>query len=69
MEVDDLDQTLRTGWSVVVHGRTAALAEPVTLGRASTVDVPTPWAPGGRDLFIQITPTRISGRTLQSGWE
>jgi nitroimidazol reductase NimA-like FMN-containing flavoprotein (pyridoxamine 5'-phosphate oxidase superfamily) len=69
MEVDDLDQTLRTGWSVVVHGRTAALADPVTLGRASTVDVPTPWAPGGRDLFIQITPTRISGRSLQSGWE
>jgi len=69
MEVDDLDQTLRTGWSVVVHGRTAALADPITLGRAPTVDVPTPWATGGRDLFIQITPTRISGRSLQSGWE
>jgi len=69
MEVDELDQTLRTGWSVVVHGRTAAVPDPTALLRTWAVDGPTPWATGGRDLLIQITPTRISGRTLQSGWE
>lgn len=69
MEVDELDQTLRTGWSVIVHGRTAAVADPTALLQAWGDDVPTPWASGNRDLLIQIVPTQVSGRTLQSGWE
>ena len=69
METDELDQQLRTGWSVVVRGRTAPVREPAEMVRAWTIDGLVPWASGTRNLFIRIIPTRISGRTLQSGWQ
>jgi uncharacterized protein len=66
LEIDDLDQTYKTGWSVVIHGRTEAIAEPQELGRLWAVDgVEAPWTPEARDLCIQISPSRISGRVLQ----
>jgi len=27
-----------------------------------------PWAGGARDVYVRITPTRISGRCIESGW-
>ena len=27
-----------------------------------------PWAAGARDVYIRITPTRISGRHIQPSW-
>lgn len=68
-EVDELDQQLQTGWSVVVRGRTAPVREPAEMVRVWTIDGLVPWASGTRNLFIRIIPTRISGRTLQSGWQ
>lgn len=69
IEVDELDETLRTGWSLVVHGRTAPIADPAGLVQAWTIDGVTPWASGVRNLFLQVVPSRISGRTLQTDWE
>ncbi|MGI8460002.1 MAG: pyridoxamine 5'-phosphate oxidase family protein [Propionibacteriaceae bacterium] len=63
LEVDELDLTTRTGWSVVVHGRSQAVAEPVSVSRLWAVD-PLPWAPGSRHLFVEVTPTDITGRLL-----
>jgi nitroimidazol reductase NimA-like FMN-containing flavoprotein (pyridoxamine 5'-phosphate oxidase superfamily) len=68
LEVDDLDQTHRTGWSVVVHGQAQAIDEPQDLVDAWTVDGVAPWASGVRNLFLRITPTRITGRGLESQW-
>ena len=65
LEVDDLDQKHRTGWTVLVHGRAQAVAEPQELVRMWSVDGAVPWAGGVRNLFIQITPTRVSGRLFQ----
>jgi nitroimidazol reductase NimA-like FMN-containing flavoprotein (pyridoxamine 5'-phosphate oxidase superfamily) len=66
LEIDDLDQTYKTGWSVVIHGRAEAVPEPQELRRLWTLDgVAAPWTPGARDLCIQIRPSRISGRVLQ----
>jgi hypothetical protein len=64
MEVDELDQQRRRGWSVVVQGRAAAVAEPAEMVQLWTVDGLVPWAPGIRNVFIQVTPRRISGRLL-----
>lgn len=61
-EVDQLDESTRSGWSVVVRGRAAATAEPEELRRLWQVDAPVPWASGSRNLFIQISPTLITGR-------
>lgn len=65
LEVDDLDHDKRTGWSVIVNGRARAVAAPAEVIRQWETDDLAQWAPGIRDLFIQIMPSRISGRLLQ----
>jgi hypothetical protein len=62
MEIDELDQERRQGWSVVVHGRAQGVAEPDQLVRTWTVGGVVPWASGVRNVFIQIIPRRITGR-------
>jgi nitroimidazol reductase NimA-like FMN-containing flavoprotein (pyridoxamine 5'-phosphate oxidase superfamily) len=61
LEIDELDQQSRQGWSVVVQGRAQGIAEPDQLVRMWTVGV-VPWASGVRNVFIQIIPHRITGR-------
>lgn len=63
-EVDHVDVSTRSGWSVVVRGRARATAEPEELRRLWQLDQPVPWASGTRNLFIQITPTVITGRSV-----
>jgi uncharacterized protein len=65
LEVDDLDQHKRTGWSIIVYGRARAVAAPTEVLEQSGIHNLVPWAPGVRNLFIQITPSRITGRLLQ----
>jgi nitroimidazol reductase NimA-like FMN-containing flavoprotein (pyridoxamine 5'-phosphate oxidase superfamily) len=62
MEIDELDQERRQGWSVVVQGRAQSVAEPDQLVRMWTVSGVVPWASGIRNVFIQIIPYRITGR-------
>jgi hypothetical protein len=63
-EIDEFDEDRHRGWSVVVHGRAQAVAEPRDLVRMWAVDSVVPWASGIRNLFIQITPDRLSGRRV-----
>lgn len=57
-QVDDLDGTTATGWSVLVHGTTVQFA-----GDVASV-VPHPWAPGERTVGIAIIPSTFSGRSV-----
>jgi len=66
LQVDDLDEHHRSGWSVLVQGRAEAVAEPADMVRLWSVDGLVPWAPGVRNLFIRIAPRRITGRVLVS---
>jgi nitroimidazol reductase NimA-like FMN-containing flavoprotein (pyridoxamine 5'-phosphate oxidase superfamily) len=66
LEIDELDLQRRAGWSVVVQGRAEPVDEPAELVRLWAVDGAVPWAAGVRNLFIQITPRRITGRTLKA---
>lgn len=63
-EVDQIDESSRSGWSVVVRGRARAAAEPEELRELWRLDDPVPWASGTRTLFIQITPGLITGRAV-----
>lgn len=65
-EVDEIDESGRSGWSVVVRGRARAAAEPEELRELWRLDDPVPWASGTRNLFIQITPALITGRTVDA---
>jgi uncharacterized protein len=64
LEIDELDQESRRGWSVVVQGRAQGVAEPAQLVRMWTVGGLVPWASGVRNVFIQIIPQRITGRDV-----
>ncbi|MGI8457654.1 MAG: pyridoxamine 5'-phosphate oxidase family protein [Propionibacteriaceae bacterium] len=64
LQVDELDEKRRLGWSVLVQGRAEAVAEPAEMVALWTVDGLVPWAPGIRNVFIQVVPRRTSGRIL-----
>ncbi|HET7486710.1 MAG TPA: pyridoxamine 5'-phosphate oxidase family protein [Acidimicrobiales bacterium] len=64
-EVDSFDRATRTGWSVIVAGR---LEEVTPFDgpdferlRALGVD---PWVGPGRDHFLRLVPTRLTGRRI-----
>ena len=63
-EIDEIDVGLRSGWSVVVHGTARVLTEP-ELHRVEAATTVEPWAGGHRDLYIALTPDRISGRRIR----
>lgn len=60
-EVDDIDEQLHTGWSVLVtgHGRRLPHREADALSRQ-----PAPWAGGPRTYVVAIEPTHVEGRRL-----
>jgi nitroimidazol reductase NimA-like FMN-containing flavoprotein (pyridoxamine 5'-phosphate oxidase superfamily) len=64
LEIDDLDQRTRRGWSVVLQGRACGVAEPEQLVRIWAVDGVVPWAGGVRNVFIQISPQKMTGRVV-----
>ncbi|MCV7357432.1 pyridoxamine 5'-phosphate oxidase family protein [Mycolicibacterium fluoranthenivorans] len=63
-EADDLDQDLRSGWSVTIVGH----AEPIT-DIDEIVEVAgtfvTPWVTGRRDHFIRIKTEQMTGREFR----
>jgi nitroimidazol reductase NimA-like FMN-containing flavoprotein (pyridoxamine 5'-phosphate oxidase superfamily) len=67
-EVDDIDRSAGTGWSVVVQGRAEEM--PTFDGparRRSLRDLGVePWAPGNKLHWIAIHPLVITGRRIRS---
>ena len=61
-EIDSIDLDARQGWSVLVQGPARHLtgADEDTARAAGIV----PWAPGDRELFVRITPHRVTGRRV-----
>ena len=65
-EIDEFDAESRTGWSVVVVGQSRAAAKAAELVELWSQADPVPWAPGTRNLFIEIKPRKISGRSVRA---
>ena len=61
-QVDDLDDQLRAGWSVLAVGRCERITDPAQLDAIE--QAPTPWAAGTRDLHFAVTWKGLSGRRL-----
>jgi nitroimidazol reductase NimA-like FMN-containing flavoprotein (pyridoxamine 5'-phosphate oxidase superfamily) len=62
-EIDDVDHTQLTGWSVLVQGQAEQITAPAEL--EALQDAPLrPWAPGERDHYVRIVPDAISGRRI-----
>jgi nitroimidazol reductase NimA-like FMN-containing flavoprotein (pyridoxamine 5'-phosphate oxidase superfamily) len=64
-EADCLDEALHAGWSVLVQGRAHEVTEEREVEQLQNGTHLQPWAAGARDVYVRITPTRISGRRIQ----
>jgi nitroimidazol reductase NimA-like FMN-containing flavoprotein (pyridoxamine 5'-phosphate oxidase superfamily) len=60
-EIDDIDLVKQLGWSVLIQGP----AHHVTAAeRDAALKGVEAWAPGERELFVRIVPSRITGRRI-----
>jgi len=62
-EIDAIDEQNKSGWSVLVLGFAEAMTDDHMLTSAWETG-PVPWADGARNLFIEIKPRKISGRSV-----
>jgi nitroimidazol reductase NimA-like FMN-containing flavoprotein (pyridoxamine 5'-phosphate oxidase superfamily) len=61
-EIDDIDLAGQRGWSVLIQGPAHRVTE--TEEEAVRRTGVEPWAPGDRELFVRIVPSRITGRRV-----
>jgi nitroimidazol reductase NimA-like FMN-containing flavoprotein (pyridoxamine 5'-phosphate oxidase superfamily) len=59
-QIDQIDPSRRTGWSVLVQG----VAYAATKREIEHLDV-DPWAPGEKSQWVRIVPASITGRRIR----
>jgi nitroimidazol reductase NimA-like FMN-containing flavoprotein (pyridoxamine 5'-phosphate oxidase superfamily) len=62
-EIDELDMAGRQGWSVLIQGPAHRVGSETERAAAMQAGVEN-WAPGDRELFVRIVPSRITGRRI-----
>jgi uncharacterized protein len=62
-EIDYPDRLMQHGWSVLVKGTTKKVS-PTDVDLSPKA--PRPWAPGVRDILIELTPDEITGRRIRN---
>lgn len=62
-EIDEFDDKVHHGWSVVIHGSAHELERLDDLLEAEATAVET-WASGRKDRFVRIDVEEISGRRI-----
>ena len=65
-EVDRLDEALSQGWSVLVTGRAVRVTSEAEIRHLERHADIQPWAGGARDVYVRITPRKITGRRIRS---
>ncbi|MFF3949037.1 helix-turn-helix domain-containing protein [Streptomyces sp. NPDC001902] len=66
-EVDEVDDALSQGWSVLVRGMAHTVTDPAGVRRLNEQAYTGPWAGGDRDLWVRITPANVTGRRIVVG--
>jgi nitroimidazol reductase NimA-like FMN-containing flavoprotein (pyridoxamine 5'-phosphate oxidase superfamily) len=61
-EIDNISMAERRGWSVLIQGPAHHVA-PDEEDAVREIGIES-WAPGDRDLFVRIVPSRITGRRV-----
>jgi nitroimidazol reductase NimA-like FMN-containing flavoprotein (pyridoxamine 5'-phosphate oxidase superfamily) len=64
-EVDSLDGARRAGWSVLVGGHAHTVTDEREVKHLEDTTCLEPWAAGSRDVYVRITPARITGRSIE----
>ena len=65
-EVDQIDDFLRSGWSVLVVGKLTEMS-PSATQLLDLSQTPVPWAGGDRTLYCEVPFTELSGRRIHPG--
>ncbi|WP_326599152.1 helix-turn-helix domain-containing protein [Streptomyces sp. NBC_01803] len=60
-EVDALDEAQGVGWSVLLVGPAREVTDPAEIARLAEATPTEPWAPGDRDLWVRLRPSRATG--------
>jgi len=63
-EVDELDDRMQFGWSVLVVGHADHVEDHTEMADIFT-HMGQPWAPGSRPLVARIVPSHVTGRRFQ----
>ncbi|MDF3301506.1 pyridoxamine 5'-phosphate oxidase family protein [Streptomyces tropicalis] len=63
-EVDHVDDALSQGWSVLAVGPARAVTDAGAVRRLDATVHADPWAGGERTLWVEIRPTRLTGRRI-----
>ncbi|MET7566303.1 MULTISPECIES: helix-turn-helix domain-containing protein [unclassified Streptomyces] len=63
-EVDHIDDALSQGWSVLAIGTASTVTDPNVVQNLNEAAYTDPWPDGRRDLWLTITPTRLTGRRI-----
>ena len=63
-EIDDFETAARTGWSVLIQGSAHHVESEAERASVAGAGV-DPWPGGDRELFLRITPMRITGRRVR----
>jgi nitroimidazol reductase NimA-like FMN-containing flavoprotein (pyridoxamine 5'-phosphate oxidase superfamily) len=63
-DVDQLDDALGEGWSVLLTGTARVISGAAETSRAQALGI-EPWAGGDRDLYVRLVPTQITGRRIR----
>ena len=66
-EIDEIHEDIQTGWNVLVRGTARGVTNRYNL-TTLWKNGPVPWASGVRNIFIAITPERISGRVVRAAF-
>jgi nitroimidazol reductase NimA-like FMN-containing flavoprotein (pyridoxamine 5'-phosphate oxidase superfamily) len=66
LEADELDERLRSGWSVVASGRAEQVHDPAEVESVFR-RLDEPWAPGSRPVLVRIDLSEITGRSFSRG--
>lgn len=64
-EVDEVDEALREGWSVLVRGHAHKVTDERAVRQIEDRAHLEPWADGARDVYVRIAPSQISGRRIK----
>ncbi|MGW7265131.1 pyridoxamine 5'-phosphate oxidase family protein [Streptomyces sp. NPDC054842] len=65
-EADAFDGVAHAGWSVVVTGAAAVVADPAEHARLLATGPPS-WVPAPQEVFVRIDPELVTGREVLGG--
>jgi nitroimidazol reductase NimA-like FMN-containing flavoprotein (pyridoxamine 5'-phosphate oxidase superfamily) len=66
LQVDNIVDWSRSGWSVLIRGHLAEVTDPHAIERVLSSDL-RPWSGGDRDHVVRLSGNEVTGRRIEPG--